>query len=292
MKLFQILPHLLEAAAPQAPNFMPEPQVAVPESVDSVEQIEQTVKKVHEYNVKRFDDILRRSIEINDGLKPIVDRNGRWHAPKDGYRDPDTDRIYNGGAYLRFPEEYYIGDDGELKFRGGKYTSGAGWRYSDRVKMPVENAESLIQSMQQMAVSGGGKYDGYFEVSAGKSWEQNGANICYAYVKSAYKPIYDAILKYAQSQKYQPGVNAPAIPDWQEGRIIIKGKVVSIKSQYTDFGTVYKMLVSSEDGNKAYGSVPSGLDVAAGDMVEFVATVVKKEPGFYIFSRPAKAKKL
>lgn len=84
-------------------EHMPEPDVAVPDAVETVAEVEAVVRKVHAFNVKRWNDVLRRSEEANDGMTPTVDRQGRFHAPKDGYIDPDSDRVYRGGSYLPFP---------------------------------------------------------------------------------------------------------------------------------------------------------------------------------------------
>lgn len=73
-----------------------------------------------------------------------------------------------------------------------------------------------------------------------------------------------------------------------EGRQEIKGRIISIKTQYGPYGEVTKMLLEREDGFKFYGSIPAGIDPVKGDMVSFQAKPEIKEAGFAFYSRPTK----
>lgn len=269
-------------------THMPEPEVVVPENV-SAEVVAEVVKKVHEMNVRRYELLLQRARDINDGLEPTVDRNGRLHAPRDGYTDPNTDSIYRGGSYLPFPEEYYIDPQtGEMKFRGGSYTGRSGWRYQERVKMTEESANALKQ------VGDGIKFGDYFDISMGKVWEADGLRLCYAYIKASYKVILEAIVKFARGNEHKTPqvdrVDPATLPELAEGRGTFTGNVVSVKMQEGFYGYEHKMLIVLDDGNKIYGTVPASIsDVEKGARVTFVANLKKKEAGFYFFSRPSKA---
>ena len=78
-----------------------------------------------------------------------------------------------------------------------------------------------------------------------------------------------------------------------EGRIEVRGKVVSTKSEPNPFafGTVYKMLVLDDRGFKVWGTIPSKIfEVGIGDRVAFTANVEasRKDECFGFYKRPAK----
>lgn len=76
--------------------------------------------------------------------------------------------------------------------------------------------------------------------------------------------------------------------DCPEGRIEIKGEVLSKKLVSSQFGDVLKMLVKASDGWTVWGTVPSGLDIERGSQVHIRATVKRAEndPKHGFFSRP------
>ena len=78
-----------------------------------------------------------------------------------------------------------------------------------------------------------------------------------------------------------------------EGRILVKGEVLTIKEQEGFYGIQTKMLVKA-DGFKLWGTVPAALigEVERGSVVEFSAKVEpsKDDTSFGFFSRPSKAK--
>jgi hypothetical protein len=82
-----------------------------------------------------------------------------------------------------------------------------------------------------------------------------------------------------------------AAADCPKGRIVIEGTVVSTKTQTSQFGTTYKMLVKHASGFKVYGTIPSSISVEKGDVVTFTATVEPSNDDrtFGFFSRPVKA---
>lgn len=74
------------------------------------------------------------------------------------------------------------------------------------------------------------------------------------------------------------------------GRVVVKGKVLSVKGVDTAYGFTRKMLVESMDGFKVYGTVPTACDIDRGMVIEFVGTCEpsKDDSKFGFFSRPAK----
>lgn len=85
-----------------------------------------------------------------------------------------------------------------------------------------------------------------------------------------------------------------AAKDCPNDRLKITGEVLSIKAVYSMYGYIRKMLVRDDRGFKVFGTVPSCLDVSAGDRVEFMAAVEqsKDDSKFGFFKRPTKGKLL
>lgn len=84
--------------------------------------------------------------------------------------------------------------------------------------------------------------------------------------------------------------NVPA----PEGRLTVRGTVVSVKEHRGDFGDTFKMTVkvTTDAGTwLCWGTVPSDTTVSKGDEVEFKATVIRgREPHFAFFKRPTNAR--
>jgi hypothetical protein len=75
------------------------------------------------------------------------------------------------------------------------------------------------------------------------------------------------------------------------GRVVVEGKILSIKRVESDWGVVSKALVDC-GGYRLYGTLPGNLcsDVFdRNEVVRFKATVEPKEVGFGFYSRPGKA---
>ena len=87
--------------------------------------------------------------------------------------------------------------------------------------------------------------------------------------------------------------NAKPVPV-VEGRVLVKGEVLTVKEQEGFYGIQIKMLVKAEDGFKLWGTVPSALigEVEKGSMIEFNAKIQRSDDDEYFgfFSRPSKAK--
>ena len=79
-----------------------------------------------------------------------------------------------------------------------------------------------------------------------------------------------------------------------EGRSVVRGHIVSIKSHEGAFGDSLKMTVkvhTSSGAWLAWGTVPSGLGASKGDEIEFTATLQRgREEHFAMFKRPTKAR--
>ena len=96
------------------------------------------------------------------------------------------------------------------------------------------------------------------------------------------------------AQKEREAERAAAKP-CPTGRLQITGTVLSVKAQPSDYapgGEVLKMLVKTEEGWLAYGSVPSCLfGIERGDRVRFKGTITPSERDnkFGFFKRPTNA---
>lgn len=85
---------------------------------------------------------------------------------------------------------------------------------------------------------------------------------------------------------------AAAAADVEEGRLDLKGEVVSVKEFVNEFGDQRKLLLKLESGAKVYGNLPAGIWRAQkGAVVAFKATVKRSpnDPKFGFFSNPRNA---
>lgn len=107
----------------------------------------------------------------------------------------------------------------------------------------------------------------------------------------AVKRAVERELQYRQERQAEEEQVASA-PPLAGGRQVLRGKVLSTKTQHSQYGTTTKMLLLLDDGNRVYGSVPSGLyGVDRGDRVELTGNVERStdDQHFGFFSRPTKA---
>jgi hypothetical protein len=85
--------------------------------------------------------------------------------------------------------------------------------------------------------------------------------------------------------------------EFQEGKLTLRGRVLSTKWKENMYGGALKMLVELEDFNRVWGTVPAALQFGGGDdelvgkTVEFTATVERSrdDEHFGFYSRPTKA---
>lgn len=77
-------------------------------------------------------------------------------------------------------------------------------------------------------------------------------------------------------------------------RIQITGEVISQRTQESQFGTQFRMLVKDDRGFKVWGTEPSSINPVVGSRVTFIAKVERSndDPQFGFFSRPTKAEVL
>lgn len=78
-----------------------------------------------------------------------------------------------------------------------------------------------------------------------------------------------------------------------EGRVVITGKVLSVKERFSAYGSVLKITVKDDRGFRVWGTLPSAIagQGCTGRRVTFTATVETSDddPAFGFFKRPTKA---
>lgn len=81
-----------------------------------------------------------------------------------------------------------------------------------------------------------------------------------------------------------------------EGRIVITGKILSVKERFSAYGSVLKITVKDDRGFKVWGTLPSAIagQGCKGRRVTFTATVKASDDDetFGLYSRPVKAELL
>jgi len=103
-----------------------------------------------------------------------------------------------------------------------------------------------------------------------------------AYVTNAHK--WATQRQEEAAAKAAAGITAPS------GRQVVSGTVTKVTEQYTDFGTVTKVMVDLADGSRVRGNAPSAITPQVGDEVSFTATFshADGDSAFAFWSRPTK----
>ena len=98
-------------------------------------------------------DLEEKAASLNAAKKPAIDRDGRYHAPCDGYAWEDS--IYRGGQYLPFE-----GPKNELS-----------------ACCKIKIVSSLFTNIPSDVIK-------FFDLSCGKTWIIGDKTICYMYIKN------------------------------------------------------------------------------------------------------------
>lgn len=69
-----------------------------------IEAVDDKFKELELIRLTRRNRAIAAYAEINNSMEPNEDRNGRLHAPCDGYEDIDGRGLYNKGEFLPIPE--------------------------------------------------------------------------------------------------------------------------------------------------------------------------------------------
>lgn len=219
--------------------------------------------------------------EENKGMTPILDSMGRLHAPCDGYELPNAYRteyareydgvLFGKGEFLPIPLS------NEEQFFGRKDFDPTKFMISKRVKAPVDSIRELNDQNFPLLVE------------SGKSWEQNGLEVAYAYLKGPWKDLVEAAAAHLESELQNKVVAEPEVY-MEEGRHTVTGKIAVIKPVNDPlYGPSWKMMVVTEQGHKLWGTRPSALTQEdQGHIITFTAAFSKGKNGMSYFKRPTK----
>lgn len=233
----------------------------------------------------RLDRISAEVADQNEGLAPTQGRDGRMHAPCDGYFYQDNERegTYMAGEFLPIP----INDDDEAPADrvGNQY------RQTMRIERVCYRRARLLES-------------DWLEGSyCGEVYDLHGTDGCHFYLRGpvlrsdeAVKLIIDYLKepiamaeKALEEERAREYANAEEVP---EGRLEVSGEILALKTQDGYFGPEHKMLIKDKRGFKLWGTRPSSLyGVERGDHVSFMATAERSsdDPKFGFYKRPTKA---
>jgi hypothetical protein len=224
----------------------------------------------------------------NDELAPTVDRNGRMHAPCEGYMMPDNvdfrgdydGHVFGAGEYLPVP----LTDEDD--YFGGYNMNLSRFDYREKVKAALSDIEEVMTMCDRYGIT----------VNHGKAWECGGAKVAYAYVTGIKRMVKAAVQAFEQVKPAEK-VTAPEPEVYiGEGRMTVRGTIVQTKLQevmqvsYYSPTHVYKMLVKTPEGAKLWGTLPSAVDPEYRGEIEFTATFTKGDNGMTWFKRPSKVK--
>lgn len=241
-------------------------------------QVVQEQKVAYQARVKRIEEAYAES---NGGIVPNVDRLGRFHAPCDGYfitgcgefRGNYDDVLFGKGEFLPVPLDF------EDEYFGVLSTSPNNYKAERRVKSTVSKIDEANEYCTQNEIQ--------VQVKAGKSWEQDGIQLAYAYIKARNVGLAEAM---KADLEYVPEVVEEAEVYFDEDcRMTVTGEIKFIKCYEGNYGPQWKMLVQTPEGHKLFGSAPSNVaDEDIGKNVTFTAAMQRGLNGLTYYKRPTK----
>lgn len=215
--------------------------------------------KFEENYSKRFND----HIEAN--YKGVtVDVNGRLHAPYDGYQV--NAKSYHKGEFIDMET-----NDDIFSEKG---------TFKGKVKINVDDFDTIATIIDSRS---------YGEASKGKSWNENGVEVCYIYLIVTFKSVISIIEKVVKNTIEE---KEPVFVE--DGKQTIVVKLVKIETNYfhNKYYTSSQNVATfvTEDGAIVKGTLPKSVeDAEEGSIIEFTATFTKKQ-FCSIYKRPSKAK--
>lgn len=220
--------------------------------------------------------------EANNGLEPTSDSQGRYHAPCDGYVLPsgwaelclgDYDgRVFGRGEYLPVP----CNDSEHEENRYYANLARPNFDYRQKVKALVSD----IDGLKLLGIH-------CLEVGQGKPWVDDSGNAtAYAYLEGL-RTLVDSAATVLGTLYRASKVKGPEV--YIEGRQGVTGTIVATKPHHDPmYGTSVKMLVTTEEGARLWGTMPSALPIdSQGKQISFTATFSKGRDGMTYFKRPA-----
>ncbi|MEL6008616.1 hypothetical protein J4Z08_23130 [Citrobacter portucalensis] len=226
---------------------------------------------------KMYERIQNAFSDANNGIGPTEDRNGRLHAPCDGYAHFETGELYGKGQFIVMPDYDDEPPKGYDRFYSAPTT---------RFKCETACLKEMVTLFESYTL----------RVTTGRRWIENGKEHCY-YSVSGYEPLIKVIdataLSYwAKQREHNRQFKGVAPKGKQTVKAIIQG-VKQTKSVYGRQERInHKMIITFENGATAYGTMPKCLvdsGAKAGDQINLLATFehADSDNTHSYFSRPS-----
>ena len=236
--------------------------------------------------------------DLNDGIMPTLDSQGRLHAPCDGYAWTwEVEGHINREPFLA----------GEFLPCDSKREATQRFRVKGARRhecIPLGLADAVQEAC---AVLRG--HEVPFDLSSGQPFEsrQWGEEVAHVYAETPSAEAHEILAAFFDAQVYaqrraeieqrekaerEAYENAKPCP---EGRVEITGTLLGVKSVPNAWGGALRCLVRDDRGFKVWGSLPYALNSAEiGDRLTFTAAVTPADddPKFGFFKRPTKAQLL
>lgn len=248
-------------------------------------------KKLEKIRNQRHARIASAFSELNRGIEPNRDRNGRYHAPCDGYLIPDSyrldyshrdysDVLFGKGEYLPVPFDPFEDPLCKESFKDYAIT-----------KARFKVLESFKKEMTEFSK------EFEYSVSFGKAWTDKNDNIiCYAYLSGMKMFInaLESVVGYVEVERSKAEVIKGEAP---RGKQTVKGTIVGVKvveGFNNGYSVTYitKAMIILENNSTVYGTLASSIcEAKKGDTVQFTATFEhsEKDNTHSYFKRPTKA---
>ena len=194
--------------------------------------------------------------ELNDGLAPTVDCNGRLHAPINGYTCIEG-HVFTKGQFIPTDDKGYD-DIANLKLRV------KGQQFINDLKSTDCKSVSGCTGSSWVGVDGVECANLYLEVARGNE----------GIVEAAVKLVQDSY-----------GIEV--IEHVQDGKVAVTGSIVGFWSKESEYGVQQGFTVRLTDGSVYKGTLPKSLyNAVEGDCITFTGNFVAGSP---YFKRPSKA---
>ncbi|EBY3981968.1 hypothetical protein D4X44_24855 [Salmonella enterica subsp. enterica serovar Enteritidis] len=235
------------------------------------------IAELVEIRQKQQARILKAFSDLNNGIEPNEDRNGRLHAPCDGYEHFETGELYGKGQFIVMPEydDWYS----PASYPAKSYDP------NTRFKGLTADYQETVKLMESFGL----------RVKTGRRWHESGEEYCYFTVTghapliSALQNAAEAFYKERQDEERKHKGVAP------QGKLTVSCKIQHIKAVESNFGYKRidtKMMVVLNNGATAYGTMPKNLIVSGvlqGQAITLTATFSpdKGDCTHAYFSRPS-----
>lgn len=192
----------------------------------------------------------------NKGLIPVVDANGRLHAPVSGYAGVDG-HIYLQGQFIPHDDTDYEG--------------------GERIKIKVEGVDFItaLRESEDTTLSG----------SIGTTWHNtDGVLVANLYLEVA-KGQADAV--FAAVSEVQSSYTVVKVSHSLEGKQAVLGVIVGLWQKTSEYGIQEGFTMQTAEGAVYKGTLPKSVyNASEGDVITFVANFTEGSP---YFKRPSKA---